>query len=143
MITIDNLEALDPLVMRHIERQIAERQIASPDDAIGGLEFTRAAMLRAALYFRRFISNEDRHVDSAGQAFGFAWMLAEREALRRVMTAITSPGARGREAEVVQALMNGASITEAVAKRESAPVTKSGGVVAFPSRRVTSTATNE
>lgn len=105
MITIESLEALDPLVMRHIERQIAERQIASPSDAVADLDFARAAMLRAAHYFRRNISHEDRHVESAGQAFGFAWMIAERDAFQRIAAAISSPSARGREAEIIQTLI--------------------------------------
>lgn len=143
MVTIENLEALDPLVMKHIERQIAERKLTTADDGLTGLGFTRAAMKRAAMYFARFISCEDRHAESAGRAFGFTWMVSERETFQRIMTAISSPTAKGREAEVVEAMMRGASVEEALAKRDSVPVTESGNVVALHPQRVASTTAND
>ncbi|MFC3074182.1 hypothetical protein [Shinella pollutisoli] len=143
-IAADDLEELAPLMMAHIERQIAERRITG--DAVTGLSFTRAAMMRAALYFRRFVSSDDEHAEGAGQAFGLTWMLAERETMQRVMTAISSPAAKGREADVIATLMKGASIEEALAMTNSAPaalVTQEGRVVAFPARRVTDSADDE
>jgi hypothetical protein len=140
---IPGLTELSPMMQRHVVRLIEAVKASAANLCLRSIglhtALTPGAIMRAAVFFRVNISSADEDVDEAGTAFVGAWCLAEREALRRAMVAITSPGAKGREIEVVQALMDGASITEAVAKRDSAPVTENGSVVAFPSRRVTST----
>lgn len=140
---LDECRTLSPLMHQHLVRLIEDiRAKQGPTDvgnrAKAALGVTPGAFSRAGLYFTRHVSSADADIENgAANAFLLSWCLGEREAMRMIMAAITSPGAKGREVEVVEALMKGASIEEALAKRDSAPITQSGSVVAFPPRGVT------
>ncbi len=62
--------------------------------------------------------------------------MAERETLRRAVAAISKPDAKGREVEILQALLEDGRVDDAV--KQTAPlVTATGNVVTLPRKRVT------
>ncbi|MGB6078060.1 MAG: hypothetical protein WBF99_01225 [Xanthobacteraceae bacterium] len=145
---IDALKKLSPLLLSFVDRLIDAAKASAATEGrryveVDGTGLTLAAIRRAAHFFVLNISANPTDVDKAGPAFAHAWSLGETETMRRVMTAISSPEAKGREIEVVQAMMRGASIDEALAKRDTAPVAQSGSVVTFHSRGVASTSKDE
>ena len=119
------LGALAPPMREHIVREIraavAEAQAAGLSQTIVDIGVNRSSMLRAVIYFRQNVSSDEADIDNgAGEAFLHAWCLGEREAYRRTMAAISSPEAKGREVDVVAAIMQGASIEEALQHTEPA-----------------------
>ena len=142
---IEDLEALQPLLHDAIVRASEAAIDAGAEDIMkavaADLGMSRAAMLRAHIHFKTKISAAEEHVEGAGVAFTLAWCAAEKETFRRVMAAITSPGAKGHEAEIVAALMRGDSVADAVAARQpqqsAEPVTREGNVVTLRPRGVT------
>lgn len=116
------LAALAPLMSEHTEREISEAIAAARaegrDHTIVDIGLNPGSMRRASIYFRQSISSDEAAIHSgASEAFVQAWSLGEREAYRRVMVALSSPEAKGRETEVLAALMNGADIIHALAGR--------------------------
>jgi hypothetical protein len=117
---IQELRNLSPILINYIEREARQRSMKAGDDPFAGLGLTRAAMMRGGLHFHHHVSGDPADIENgAGNAFILSWMLAERETFRRIMAAISTPAARGREAEVVKALMGGASIDDALRPRRT------------------------
>lgn len=134
------LAALAPLMSEHIKREIsaavAEAQAEGRSHAVVDIGLTDGAQKRASLYFRREVSSDEADIENgAGGAFIKAWCLGEREAMRRVMVALSMPEAKGREVEVLAALMGGASIIEALRRPEPPqiePAAEGSNVIALP-----------
>lgn len=147
---IEDFRKLAPLMDAHMTRlldfQMKKAHAEGRNVAEVDIGLSHGALARAGLFFAAHVQQTAADVDDAGIAFAYAWTQGEREAMRRCMAAISSPAARGRETEVIAALMKGASVEEALAGSNSAPaapVTEEGRVVAFPPRRVTDTADDE
>jgi len=137
---------MDKFMTRLLDRLMRKARAAGSNVAEVDIGLSHGALKRAGLFFTANVQQDEADADDACIAFAYAWSLGEREAMRRVMAAISSLAAQGREADVVAALMKGASIEEALARTNSAPaapVTQEGRVVAFPARRVTDSADDE
>ncbi len=116
------LAALIPLVDDHFahefERAVAAAREADATRPTLDVGLNEGSMGRATIYFRQHISSGSAEIEKdAHWAFTLSWALGEREAYRRMMVALSTPSAKGREVEVLQALMNGSGIIEALAGR--------------------------
>ncbi|WP_416797305.1 hypothetical protein [Ciceribacter azotifigens] len=137
---------MDGYMTRLLDRLMQKARAAGSNVAEVDIGLSHGALKRAGLFFVGNVQQNEADMDDAGLAFAYAWSHGEREAMRRCMAAISSPAAKGREADVIAALMKGASIEEALARTNSepaAPVTETARVVAFPARRVTDSADDE
>lgn len=114
------LAALAPLMSEHTEREIsdaiAQARAEGRNHAVVDIGLNPGSMRRASLYFRQNVSSDEADIHSgASEAFVQTWALGEREAYRRMMVALSSPEAKGREVDVLAALMGGASVIHALA----------------------------
>ncbi len=133
--------ALAPLMSAHTEREIseaiAEARAEGRDHVVIDIGLNPGSMRRAGIYFSQHVSGDEADIATgASEAFVQAWSLGEREAYRRMMVALSSPEAKGREIDVLAALMNGVGVIDALAGNRPAPVTQAGNVVALRPQRV-------
>lgn len=77
--------------------------------------FHRASIRRGLSAFLRHAGTADDVETDAGHAFVTVYALAERELLTSLLGALSTPAAKGRELEIIQAMRNGARIDEALA----------------------------
>lgn len=107
--------------------------------------FQRASIRRGLSAFLRHAGTADDVETDAGHAFVTVYALAERELLTSLLGALSTPAAKGRELEIIQAMRNGARIDEALAtagkgekkgdeKRQDIPA---GNVIALRPRSAT------
>lgn len=86
--------------------------------------FEGAAPIRAANFYAAHIARpDDPDAHARGIGFSFAWTLAERDLLTRLAAVLSSPQAKGRELDIVNALRGGARFDDALrgARRAQAP----------------------
>jgi hypothetical protein len=115
---------------------VQERGAEPPDDidatlALFGL--TLAGVLRGANAALALpLRAEDDEAATRIFALVYAW--GEADALRRAKLTLTSPKAKGREAEVLDRLIAGDNIVDALREPVAAPGPASGGaILPFPS----------
>jgi len=124
---IESLRKLAPLIEAFITRELEKQQVAAGVPPGTPVAFqtgiSAGALRRAGEFFVQNISSDEADLAAPCIAFVHAWAPAENMTFRRVMAAISSPAAKGREVEVLAALMQGASIAEALASMQPAPST--------------------
>lgn len=123
--------------VRLSERMV--REFGHGDDAVAlkrkmyeALRINDAATRRAALAgFTEFGMGEG---DAIGVLFCFAHAMGDGAALRRARLALTDPRAKGREVEVIDALIAGADI-EGALRQAATPEGASSDAAVVPFRR--------
>lgn len=120
---IDGLTALGPILYRLLKEElVAEITLGkSPDDLLD--RFHNSMVMRAGVHFREHISMDDADIDNgAAMAFISTWEIAEKDTMRRVLAALSTPAAKGHEVDILSAVMSGARFDDALAAVSSAPV---------------------
>lgn len=120
---IEGLTELNPVLTRLLKQEIEAAIILgkSPDDLLD--KFHNSMVMRAGVYFRDHISMDDADIDNgAAMAFVMAWEIAERDTMRRVLAALSTPVAKGHEVEILSAVMSGARFDDALAAVSGSPV---------------------
>lgn len=139
MSIVDDLKALQSPMYRHVLDQFQKAMdagLTSEAEIQRETGFMECVTSRATYYFYEFVSRDPADVKSgAAHGFVYAWCMAERETLRRAVAAISKPDAKGREVQILQALLEGASIETAV-KPAPEPVADGSNVVALRPKRV-------
>lgn len=103
---VRDFEALFPGLMWQGMRTLMRG--TEPEDA------AVAAYDRAAIAFRGSVSASDNaEFDRAMQSFLMVWRWAERDLLRSMIGALTTPGTSIPPVQMMQSLLNGATMTEA------------------------------
>lgn len=137
---VDDLKALQPTIYQHALDEFQKAMdagLTSEADIQRATGFMDRVASRAAYYFYEFVSRDPADVKSgAAHGFVYAWCMAERETLRRAVVAISKPDAKGREVEILQALLDDNRADDAV-KQAAPPVTTTSNVVTFQRKRVT------
>src|SRR5690606_14697872 len=86
------------------------------------VEFPQTSVSRAVEFFARYASSDiDDATGPAGHAFVTTWAIAERALLTNLIGVLSSPPAKGRELEIVQAMREGATLHEALATAKKSP----------------------
>lgn len=133
-------DALEKVIARHVEAAIAEGRDADLVAMLASIGVSWQAMERGGQDYAALAGPEAP--DAAGtpmMAYGVAFARGERAALQRAAAAITAPGAKGREAEILAALLKGASVADATrsSTQGAQDVTMRAKVVTLHPRGVT------
>ncbi|URQ75404.1 MAG: hypothetical protein NBV76_01040 [Candidatus Ochrobactrum gambitense] len=142
MTIVDDLKALQPTIYQHALDEFQKAMdagLTSEAEIQQETGFMDRVTSRATYYFYEFVSRDPADFKSgAAHGFAYAWCMAERETLLRAVAAISKPEAKGREVEILQALLEDSRVDDA-AKAAPRAVTETSNVVAFSRKNVPKT----
>lgn len=133
-------DALERALERHVEAALAEGRDADLLAMLASIGVTWEGVERGGRDYEALAGPVASGVSGTPLfAFGIAYARGEAAALRRAAAALSSPGAKGREAEIIAALMRGASVADAArsSTQSAQDVTTRAKVVTLHPRGVT------